>query len=111
MQRLRIAFCFAAVIGAAIFALAVESPFAGTWKLNLSKIHHFNTVSGPQIPGAPYLACFSRDMGFRSLSSAACWVPMRVMESKIEVCGIPHLAKNKQDMGHPGFVGKAGFDG
>jgi hypothetical protein len=36
---------------------------------------------------------------------------MRVMESKIEVCGIPHLAKNKQDMGHPGFVGKAGFDG
>jgi hypothetical protein len=44
MQRLRIAFCFAAVIGAAIFALAVESPFAGTWKLNLSKIHHFNTA-------------------------------------------------------------------
>jgi hypothetical protein len=37
MQLLRNAVCFAAVIGAASFALALETPFAGTWKLNLSK--------------------------------------------------------------------------
>jgi hypothetical protein len=30
MQLLRNAFCFAAVIGAASFVLAVETPFAGT---------------------------------------------------------------------------------
>jgi hypothetical protein len=37
MKLLRNASCFIAVIGAASFALAVDTPFAGTWKLNLSK--------------------------------------------------------------------------
>ena len=37
MQWLRNAICLTAVIGAASFALAVDSPFAGTWKLNLDK--------------------------------------------------------------------------
>jgi hypothetical protein len=37
MKLLRNIFCFTAVISAASFALAVDTPFAGTWKLNLSK--------------------------------------------------------------------------
>jgi hypothetical protein len=23
---------------------------------------------------------------------------------KVRICGIPHLAKNERDVGHPGFV-------
>ncbi len=37
MKRLRNVLCLTAVIGAASFALAVDTPFAGTWKLNLDK--------------------------------------------------------------------------
>lgn len=37
MKLLRNTICLSAVIGAASFALAVDTPFAGTWKLNLSK--------------------------------------------------------------------------
>lgn len=37
MKLLRSSFCLAAVISAASFALAVDTPFAGTWKLNLNK--------------------------------------------------------------------------
>ena len=29
----------------------------------------------------------------------------RLAES-IEICGIPHLAKNERDVGHPGFRGR-----
>jgi hypothetical protein len=28
----------------------------------------------------------------------------RPREKKVEIRGIPHLAKNERDMGHPGFV-------
>jgi hypothetical protein len=37
MKLLRNVLCLTAVIGAASLAFAVETPFAGTWKLNLSK--------------------------------------------------------------------------
>jgi len=37
LKLLRSAFCLMTIAGAASFALAVDTPFAGTWKLNLSK--------------------------------------------------------------------------
>lgn len=37
MKQLRYVLCLTAVISAASVALAVDTPFAGTWKLNLSK--------------------------------------------------------------------------
>jgi hypothetical protein len=29
------------------------------------------------------------------------------MRLPVKVCGIPHLAKNERDVGHPGFCGHA----
>jgi hypothetical protein len=49
MQLLRNAVCFTAVISAASFALAVDTPFAGTWKLNLSK----SQLTGDTVKFAP----------------------------------------------------------
>jgi hypothetical protein len=31
------------------------------------------------------------------------------IEGKVKVRGIPHLAKNERDMGHPGAVAGGGF--
>ena len=61
-------------------------------------------------PGCTISRLFFARYGILLTQFCSCWVPTRVMESKIEVCGIPPLAKNEQDMGHPGFLRKAGFD-
>src|ERR1700744_496983 len=49
MQLLRNVLCFTAVIGAASIALAVDTPFAGTWKLNMSK----SQLAGDTVKFAP----------------------------------------------------------
>ncbi len=49
MKLLRNTICLSVVIGAASFALAVDTPFAGTWKLNLSK----SQLTGDTVKFAP----------------------------------------------------------
>ena len=49
MKLLRNTICLIAVIGAASFALAADTPFAGTWKLDLSKSH----LTGDTVKFAP----------------------------------------------------------
>jgi hypothetical protein len=48
--------------------------------------------------GAPYLARFSRDVG---LTNVDLKLLIDCEESRGESGGIPHLAKNERDMGHP----------
>jgi hypothetical protein len=55
-------------------------------------------LTSPRTRAVPYLAGFSRDMGFHGVN------PMtfpRNQRSRRETRGIPHLAKNQRDMGHP----------
>src|ERR1700722_14742443 len=47
-----------------------------------------------------HLARFSRDVGYH----CARLTFFRHEQKKVEVRGIPHLAKNERDMGHPAFV-------
>lgn len=49
MKLLRSVLCMTAVISAASLALAVDTPFAGTWKLNLSK----SKLAGDTVKFAP----------------------------------------------------------
>jgi hypothetical protein len=35
------------------------------------------------------------------------WGRLPSMKLPVKVCGIPHLAKNERDVGHPGFCGHA----
>ena len=59
-----------------------------------------SSLSRRQLPGAPYLARFSRDVGYRRASPLA--LPTQAtVQGKTR--GIPHLAKNERDMGHPAF--------
>jgi hypothetical protein len=60
-----------------------------------------SSLSRPQLPGAPYLARFSRDVGYRRASPLAL-SPQATVQGKTR--GIPHLAKNERDMGHPAIV-------
>jgi hypothetical protein len=51
--------------------------------------------------GAPYLARFSRDMGYRKPYRS---LPLVGKNLPVERCSIPYLAKNERDMGHPSVI-------
>jgi hypothetical protein len=67
-------------------------------------------LSLPQILGAPHLARFSRDVGYHSpifvtfklLGALSFGFILR--GAAVEIRGIPYLAKNERDMGHPELV-------
>jgi hypothetical protein len=57
--------------------------------------------------GAPYLARFSRDVGYH------CSFPLTLDSSETlsgQHRGIPYLAKNERDMGHPSFAWEQTYD-
>src|ERR1700677_2616994 len=60
--------------------------------------------------GAPYLARFSRDVGFHCpiLATLGPSLLLQVSISSwrrtVKVRGIPHLAKNERDVGHPSSI-------
>ncbi len=51
--------------------------------------------------GAPHLARFSRDVGCHRCDPLSFGVRCAI---QVSVRGIPHLATNERDVGHPGFV-------
>jgi hypothetical protein len=75
------------------------------------------------MPGAPHLARFSRDVGYRCAQPETHWAGYRHLRCGFG--GIPHLAKNERDVGHPvsvvrtsqevvrtpGFCGQEGYLG
>ena len=58
-------------------------------------------VAGAADRKSGYLARFSRDVGYRRASPLAL-SPQATVQGKTR--GIPHLAKNERDMGHPAIV-------
>jgi hypothetical protein len=56
-----------------------------------------------RLPGAPYLARFSRDVGYHGSFPEP---SLAVIKLEGRRGGIPHLAKNERDMGHPAIVGR-----
>jgi len=54
-----------------------------------------------QLPGAPYLARFLRDVGYHGSFPEP---SPAVIKLEGRRGGIPHLAKNERDMGHPATV-------
>jgi hypothetical protein len=50
----------------------------------------------------PHISLVFREMW----ETTALHVPLLEVEKKVKVRGLPHLAKNERDMGHPTILGR-----
>src|ERR1700722_11845076 len=71
----------------------------------LMESHRSTTCPDHESRGAPYLARFSRDVGY-NCSRPECFRAQQT--NKVEVRGTPHLAKYERDVGHPLIRGQDG---
>jgi hypothetical protein len=88
------------------FNLRVASQVGHSAEAGPSCLSPFHIPWGLSFPsknrGVPHISLVFREMW----DATALHVPHSKVGKKVKVRGIPHLAKNKRDMGHPTILGR-----